>query len=97
MASEISTDSGKVQNIVTIDASRNYREFFGSCNDMDGCLKFIYRTNKTKSGKKRALRQEFLPSAVRSLCVDQIIINDFCCRFFNCVHPPYPKYLILSF
>ena len=42
--------------------------------------------------KKR--RQEFLPAAVRSLCVDQIVIDDLRCRFPDCVHSLHPKHLI---
>ena len=45
--------------------------------------------------KKR--RREFLSAAVRLLCVDQIVIDDFCCSFPYCVHPSYPLHGFLRF
>ena len=38
-----------------------------------------------------------LPAAERLLCVDQIIIDDLCCRLPYCVHPLYPKHRIVRF
>ena len=42
-------------------------------------------------------RQGLLPAAVRLLCEDQIIIDDFRCHFPYCVHSLHPKHLIFLF